>query len=87
MGDNTSGNPWIRRAKTSIGANTFVGGPSVINPGVTIGTRCVILPMSVVTKDVPDNTVVGGAPATIQAEINEAWLERQIDRHFNPTPL
>lgn len=32
-------------------------------PGVTIGNNCVIAAGSVVTKDVPDNYVVGGVPA------------------------
>lgn len=76
-GENQPGNKWIRRAPTTIGKHTFVGGPSVINPGVTIGERCVILPMSVVTVDVPDGTMVGGAPASFRGHIDEAWLERE----------
>lgn len=77
LGHNEPGNPWIRRAKTRIGKHTFVGGPSVVNPGVTIGERCVILPMSVVTADVPDGTMVGGAPASFRRNIDEEWLARE----------
>lgn len=77
LGQNQPGNPWIRRATTRIGKHSFVGGPSVINPGVTIGERCVVLPMSVVTADVPDGTMVGGAPASFRRNIDEAWLERE----------
>ncbi len=77
LGQNQPGNQWIRRAPTKIGKNSFIGGPSVINPGVVIGTGCLILPMSVVTEDVPDWTMVGGAPATFRRKIDEDWLERE----------
>ncbi|MCM3543634.1 maltose acetyltransferase domain-containing protein [Priestia megaterium] len=47
------------------GDNVWIGGSSVINPGVTIGDNVVIASGSVVTKDVPNNVVVGGNPAKI----------------------
>ena len=47
----------IKRKKTIIGDNCFIGGPSVIMPGVTIGHGCIISPMSVVYEDLPDRTV------------------------------
>jgi len=47
----------------SIGGDCWFGGSVVICPGVTIGDRCVIGAGSVVTKDVPDDTVVAGNPA------------------------
>ena len=57
-GQNTrDDNARIRRKKTTIGDNCFVAGPSVIMPGVTIGNRCIIGPMSVVYDDLPDRTV------------------------------
>jgi len=77
LGQNQPGNQWIRRARTSIGKNSFIGGPSVINPGVVIGEGCLILPMSVVTCDVPDWTMVGGAPANFRRYIDEEWLARE----------
>ncbi|WP_094096106.1 maltose acetyltransferase domain-containing protein [Paenibacillus physcomitrellae] len=46
-----------------LGDNVWVGGRAVINPGVTIGSNVVIASGAVVTKDVPDNVVVGGNPA------------------------
>ncbi|MDQ1004789.1 maltose O-acetyltransferase [Neobacillus niacini] len=49
----------------TIGDNVWIGGRAVINPGVTIGNNVVIASGAVVTKDVPDNVVVGGNPAKI----------------------
>ncbi|WP_168119865.1 maltose acetyltransferase domain-containing protein [Paenibacillus sp. HB172176] len=48
-----------------IGNNVWIGGQAVINPGVTIGDNAVIASGAVVTKDVPDNVVVGGNPARV----------------------
>ncbi|EFX3003507.1 maltose O-acetyltransferase [Shigella sonnei] len=45
--------------------NVWIGGRAVINPGVTIGDNVVVASGAVVTKDVPDNVVVGGNPARI----------------------
>ena len=50
-------------AKITIGENAFVAARAFILPGVTVGTRAVIGAGSVVTKDVPDHTVVAGNPA------------------------
>ena len=49
----------------TIGDNVWVGGSSVVNPGVTIGSNVVVASGSVVIKDVPDNVLVGGNPARI----------------------
>lgn len=50
---------------TRIGANCFVGGRSLILPGVEIGDNCVIGAGSVVTKSVPAQSLVAGNPARI----------------------
>lgn len=52
-----------------IGDNVWIGGRSVINPGVTIGNNVVVASGSVVTKDVPNNVVVGGNPAKVIKQI------------------
>lgn len=46
-----------------VGNNVYIGVRSIIMPGVTIGNNVIIAAGSVVTKDVPDNSVVGGVPA------------------------
>ncbi len=54
-----------------IGNNVWVGGNSVILPGVTIGDNCVIGAGSVVNKDIPDNSIVAGNPCKIIRTITE----------------
>ena len=54
----------------NIGDNVWIGGRAVICPGVTIGNNVVVAAGSVVTKNVPDNVVVGGNPAKIIKEIS-----------------
>ena len=46
----------------TIGDNVWIGGNTVINPGVTIGDNVVIGSGSVVTKDIPSNVVAVGNP-------------------------
>lgn len=53
----------IKYGKIHVGERTFIGCRSIIMPGVTIGKRCVVAAGSVVTKSVPDGTVVAGVPA------------------------
>ena len=45
--NNVIGSPLIHREPTTIGRGCFIAGPSVIYPGVNIGNRVVVLPMSV----------------------------------------
>ena len=48
-----------------IGDDVWIGSNAVILPGVTIGRHAVVAAGAVVTKDVPDNCVVGGVPAKV----------------------
>lgn len=49
----------------TIGNNVWIGGHCTILPGVTVGDNAVVGAGSVVTKDVPANTVVAGNPAKV----------------------
>lgn len=50
---------------TRIGANCFIGGRSLILPGVEIGDSCIVGAGSVVTKSVPAGCIVAGNPARV----------------------
>lgn len=50
-------------APVKIGANSVMGYNAIIMAGTTLGYRTIVGANSVVTKDVPDYTVVGGVPA------------------------
>lgn len=53
----------------TIGKNVWVGSDSTILPGVEIGDGAIIAAGSVVTKDIPKNTIAAGNPAKITREI------------------
>lgn len=58
---------FCRRLKTDtyIGKNCVIGVRSIILPGITIGDSCIVGAGTVVSKDVPANSVVVGNPAKI----------------------
>ena len=47
----------------SIGKNAWIGAGATILPGVTVGDNAVVGAASVVTRDVPTDTIVAGNPA------------------------
>jgi len=55
----------LHPAPIVIGRNVWIGANVTILPGVTIGDNAVIAAASVVTKDVPDSTIVVGSPARV----------------------
>lgn len=73
---------------THIGENCFIGGQSLILPGVRIGNSCIVGAGSVVTKSVPDNCIVAGNPAVIlqrdvqlltYGRIDPKWAKAQAE--------
>lgn len=52
-------------APIHIKSNVWIGANATVLPGVTIGENAVVAAGAVVSKDVPDNTIVGGIPAKI----------------------
>lgn len=57
--------------KIKIGNNVFIGSHSIFLPGVTVGNNVIIAAGSVISKNIPDNVVVGGVPAKIIKSIDE----------------
>ena len=57
--------------EVTIGDNAWIGGNSVICPGVHIGSNCVIGAGSVVTKDIPDWSIAAGNPCKVIRKITE----------------
>ena len=70
--------------EVTIGDNVWIGGNTVICPGVHIGSNSVIGAGSVVTKDIPDRVIAAGNPCRVIREItdedqNYYFRDRRID--------
>ena len=63
--------PLSSKGPIIIGKNVWIGDKATILGGVTIGDGAVIAANSVVTKDVPAYSVVGGNPAKIIKKMNK----------------
>ena len=61
-----------------IGDNVWVGSNATILAGVTIGDGAIIGANAVVTKDVPENTIVAGVPAKIIRKVSESDKTERI---------
>lgn len=55
----------------TIGEDCWLGGNVVVCPGVTIGNRCIIAAGSVVTKDIPDDSLAVGIPAVVKRSLKK----------------
>jgi acetyltransferase-like isoleucine patch superfamily enzyme len=60
----------LTTGKIYIKKNAWIGANATILPGVTIGENSIVAAGAVVSKDVPDNTIVGGVPAKFIKTIN-----------------
>jgi len=61
----------FRYARIQVGSDVFIGLNAVLMPGVRIGNRVIVGAGSIVTKSVPDGTVVAGNPARIVGEYSD----------------
>jgi maltose O-acetyltransferase len=48
-----------------IGQRCFIGGGSIVLPGVNIGDECIVGAGAVVMSDIPSRSIVGGNPARV----------------------
>lgn len=51
--------------------NAWIGANATILPGVTVGENAVVAAGAVVSKNVPDNTIVGGIPARVIKQLDK----------------
>ena len=56
--------------------NVFIGSNSIILPNIRIGSNVIIAAGSIITKDIPDNSVVAGVPARV-IETFDNYLEKR----------
>ena len=76
----THGAGWVLRdkypnfdcfGKITIGNNVYIGNCAMIMPGVTIGNNIIVGAGSIVTKSIPDNSIVGGNPAKVIGTVSD----------------
>ena len=63
-----------------VGDNVWIGAGVQVMPGVTIGSNVVIGSGSIVTKDIPSNSVAVGNPCKVIRQITEADKTKSWDR-------
>ncbi|TWU18990.1 putative acetyltransferase [Allorhodopirellula heiligendammensis] len=69
-------------APITVGDNVYFGVNTTVLPGVNIGSRVIIGAGSIVTKDIPDNSVAVGVPARVIKTVDE-YLESAKKRSLH----
>lgn len=72
-------------APIRVGDHVFIGMDAYVMPGVTIGNNVIIGVKAVVTKDVPDNSVVAGMPAKVIKTLDEYYAGTVAKGWLYPT--
>lgn len=62
-------------APTEVGDNVMIGMNSLIMPGIKIGSNVIIAGHCVITKDIPDNSIVAGVPGKIIGHV-DAFIDK-----------
>lgn len=75
---------YTRLGTVNIGNNVFVGASTTILPGVDIGNNVVIGAGSVVSRDIPDNSVVAGSPAKVICKYDEFVSRKKEEMNSVP---
>jgi acetyltransferase-like isoleucine patch superfamily enzyme len=65
---------------TKIGSNVFIAGPSVVAPGVIIGDRVMVSPLSFVDRNLPDDAVFNPSRDLRKLEARVKQLEEALER-------
>lgn len=60
--------------------NVFIGIGTIVMPGVTIGENCVIGARSVVSTDIPPDSVAAGVPARVLMSLDEYRAKKLAQR-------
>lgn len=66
---------FTKKSPVNIGNYVFIGARTLILPGVNIGNNVIIGAGSIVTKDIPDNSVAVGNPAKVIGT-TDAYIEK-----------
>lgn len=69
-----------RHDKIEIKDNVYIGADAIINFGVTIEKNCIVAAGSIVTKNVPEGSVVAGVPAKV---IGSYWEVKNKALNFS----
>lgn len=82
------GKSYPSKGDTRIGNDVWIGFDATIMPGISIGDGAIIGSKSVVTKDVPPYTIVGGNPTKeIRKRFSEAQIEELLQLKWWDWPL
>lgn len=82
------GKEYPSKGNTTIGNDVWIGYGATIMPGVTIGDGAIVATKSVVTKDVPPYTIVGGNPAkVIRKRFDDQVIEKLLETAWWDWPI
>lgn len=73
-----------RVGKIDLRDHVFIGHGAIVLPGVTIGPRALVAAGAVVTRDVPENSVVAGIPAKVVCTLDEHVERLQRENESYP---
>lgn len=76
---------YTKIANVRIGNNVFLGASVTVLPGVTIGDNVVVGAGSIVTKDIPENSVAVGNPARVVSTLQDFLAKEKQMMHDQNT--
>src|SRR5947209_7667030 len=65
-------------SRSIVEAGAFIGSAAVILPRVRVGCGAIVAAGSIVTKDVPERSMVMGTPARVTAQITDSFDWRRV---------